>query len=195
MERELRIVISLFLVYLLYGFASLFQTGVLVTPIFLTPFVLIASAFSFALMNRKLPHVRLLFFSAIAFLFFALADEFIISLLTRAAGQKTGDFLHSRACGIVTFMLFFAYLFYSIWFLYRTTGQKLVAGVLFCILSACITSFFTDYYLFQEISIQFFCLFYFAVGQSGHHLENKVLRVISYQFLLFSLLEAFEYFL
>ncbi|MBI3134776.1 MAG: hypothetical protein HYZ14_08900 [Bacteroidetes bacterium] len=194
MERELKLVISFFLIYLVYGITSLVNTQTLIAPVFLSPFIFVSLAVFFAILNRKQKQHYALILYAVAFTFFALTDEFVMGLLTRAFGSPAYELLTTTAAGILTFLVFFGFLAFAVYFFYRNTKQKIVSVVLFSTLSACILLFFTDYFLLQELCFQFFCLTFFIFGQRGSELKNKVLRVMSYQFLLVSLLESFEYF-
>jgi len=195
MERELKIVFSIFLVYLMYGIASFVDTRTLITPIFLTSTIFVIVALIFAIINRSYPKSYALILYVVAFIAFALVDDFVIGFIGRFFGPDIYRFLTGNLFGFFAFLIFFGFLFFTVWFLYVQTRKTPAALMLLGILSACIILFFTPFFVLQEVSIQLFCLFYFIFGQRGSEPENKVLRVIAYQFLLFSLLESFEYFL
>ena len=138
MERELKIVLSCFLVYLMYGIASLVDTQVLVTPVFLTSSIFFILAVVFAITNRKNPHSYVLILYAIAFLLFALVDDFVIGFMTRLFGAPVYDFLTQHFFGFFAFLVFFGFLLFSVWFFYNQTRKKNIALALLLILSACI---------------------------------------------------------
>lgn len=194
MERELKIVVSVFLVYFIYGLTSFTQSGAFITPFFLSPLLFVSLALAFLVMNTKMPKAYILILHLIALTCFALVDEFVISIINRYIGEEVAATFKSDHFALVAFLIFFSYLLFCIAFFYRLTGNKLMTVVLFSTLCAVISLFFTDLFFWQELGFQLFCLLFYVVGQRGFDLKNKTLRVVSYQMLLISLLESFEYF-
>src|SRR5688572_19613773 len=123
MERELKIVLSVFLVYLMYGITSLFDTQVLVTPVFLTSPIFVILAGIFAITNRKEKNSYILLLYLIAFICFALVDDFVIGFLTRFLGTGVFDILTLPGFGLFAFVVFFSFLLFSVWFFYNQTRK------------------------------------------------------------------------
>ncbi|MBK9592615.1 MAG: hypothetical protein IPO32_14335 [Crocinitomicaceae bacterium] len=81
MERELKIVVLVFLTYLIFGLTSFFQTGSLITPIFLTKVILVILALIFLLMNLKEQNHWILLYALIGFTAFALQTILSLAIL------------------------------------------------------------------------------------------------------------------
>jgi hypothetical protein len=195
MERELKIILTIFLTYLIFGITTWFQTGSLITPIFLNKIILVCLSILFVGMNLKIPHLWILILYTFALLAYALTDDFIIGLLDRLLKSESAlIFVQSDLIAVISFIIFFLFLFCSVYFFYRQTGSKIPSLLLLLILVSCLSLFFTSFQILQEILIKLFFLIYFFIGQRDYTLNNKFLRLLSYQFLGLVLLESFEYF-
>lgn len=195
MERELKLVILVFLTYLIFGLTSFFQTGSLITPIFLTKVILVILSLIFLLMNLKQQDFWILLYALIGFGAFAFTDDFVISYLSQKIIGFEELFTETDFYNWVSFCVFFSFLFYAILFFWIKKKNKLVSFFLLGDLIFCLLLFFTDLGWIQEISIKVFFLTFFIACQSDFELKNKTLRVLSYLFLGLVLLESFEYFI
>jgi hypothetical protein len=195
MERELKIVVLVFLTYLIFGLTSFFQTGSLITPIFLTKVILVILALIFLLMNLKEQHYWILVYALIGFTAFAFTDDFVISYLSQKISGFEKLFTETDLFNWLSFALFFSFLFFAILFFWIKKKNKVISIFLFVDLIFCLSLFFTDLGWVQEISIKVFFLTFFIASQSDFEVKNKTLRVLSYLFLGLFLLESFEYFI
>jgi hypothetical protein len=195
MERELKIVILVFLTYLVFGLTSFFQTGSLITPIFLTKIILVILALIFLLMNLKEQNNWILLYALIAFTAFAFTDDFVISYLSQKIDGFEKLFTETEFYNWLSFFLFFSFLFYSVLFYWLKKKNKVISIFLLGDLTLCLSLFFTDLGWVQEISIKVFFLTFFIASQSDSEVKNKTLRVLSYLFFGLVLLESFEYFI
>lgn len=195
MERELRIVVIVFLTYLIFGISSWFSTGSLVTPVFLTKPVLLVVALVIWGINIREVKSWVLVYWITALICLALTDDFVLSwLYLRLGVDVMGDPEQSWWILLTTFVFFYSFLVFSVVFFARQVKVNwqiiFLAGCLFLSLAF----FLTQWSLAREISIQLFLTSYFIFSQRCSGLTDKVLRLISYQFLLLFLLESFEYF-
>jgi hypothetical protein len=195
MERELKIVVLVFLTYLIFGLTSFFQTGSLITPIFLTKIILVILTLIFLWMNRKEQNNWILFFALIGFTAFAFTDDFVITYLSQKITGLEKLFTETDLLNWLSFCLFFGFLFYSVLFFWLKKKNKAISVFLFFDLIFCLLLFFTDLDWVQEISIKVFFLTFFIASQSDFEVKNKTLRVLSYLFFGLVLLESFEYFI
>lgn len=194
MERELKIVVLVFLTYLIFGLTSFFQTGSLITPIFLTKVILVLLALIFLLMNLKEQNNWILLYALIGFTAFAFTDDFVISYLAQKIDGFEKLFTETDLYNWLSFCLFFSFLFYSVLFYWLKKKNKAISIFLLADLMVCLLLFFTDLGWIQEIIIKVFFLTFFIASQSDFEVKNKTLRVLSYLFFGLVLLESFEYF-
>lgn len=195
MERELKIVLTVFLTYLIFGLTSYFQTGSLITPIFLTKITLVILSVIFIFINFKNQDLWILTGASIALLSYAFTDDFVISYLNQKIPGFGSCFTTNNFWNWISFSVFFCFLFLSVFFLYSKTKNRIVFIFLISALIICLLLFFTNSGWIQEIMIKVFFLTYFIFCQQDSDLKNKTLRVLSYLYLGLILLESFEYFI
>jgi hypothetical protein len=195
MERELKIVVIVFLTYLIFGLTTFFQTGSLITPIILTKIILVLLAFIFLLMNLKEQDYWILVYALFGFIAFASTDDFVISYLSKKIDGFELFFTETNFFNWLSFFVFFSFLFAAILFFWIKKKNKSVSLFLLGDLLLCLFLFFTDLGWVQEVSIKVFFLVFFVACQSDFDVKNKTLRVLSYLFLGLVLLESFEYFI
>jgi len=196
MERELKIVFSVFLVFFIFALSSLFNTGTFLAPFFLSKLILVLVALVIAIINLGASKEYLLWFYFLAALAFALTDDFTISFLDQYFDTTYFDDLSgSRLFLILSLIFYFGFHFSSVLLYYLSRKQKLISFGLLIFLILSIFLIFTDRPIFGTIGFSIFFLAFFIVAQRDSELKNKTLRVISYQYLLIVLLGAFEYFI
>lgn len=195
MERELKIVLTVFLTYLIFGLTSYFQTGSLITPIFLTKIILVVLAFVFLLLNLRQQQFWILIYCLLAFISYAMTDDFVLGYLSQKIAGLEEIFAENTGLSWLAFGIFFSFLFTSVAFLWFKKKNTLISVLLFADLIFCLSLFFFDSGWVQEISIKVFFITFFMVGQNDSDVKNKTLRVLSYLFFSLVLLESFEYFI
>lgn len=195
MDKELKIVFSVFLVYFIYALSSFFNQGVFLAPIILTRFAIALVALILVLNNLKQVKVYLLILYLLCTLLLICTDTFSVGYLDMKFGVNFFTTISNSFSFILfSFIFYFGFLFYSIVHFHLESRNFLLSSILCSIIACLIFLFFTDYYLAKEILIHLFFLCYFAIIQNTSSNISKAVRLLSYQYLLLFLLESFEYF-
>lgn len=195
MERELKIIFTVFLTFLIFGFTSLFQSGSFVTPVFFIKPILFLLAIIFFLLNLKSHDKWILGMYVLAIGAYLLTDAFVLSFIHEKVSVRWAQHLESEFVSVLTLFAFFGFLFLAAYYFFKMKRNNWVTGFLFVTLAACfVLVIFTPYFILQEILIKLYLLVYFIFGQSEFNLKDKSLRVLSYQFGAIVFLESFEYF-
>lgn len=196
MERELKIVFSVFLVFFIFALTTFFNSGSFLAPFPFGKIVLVVVALILAIINLSADKEYMLWFYFLASLLFALTDEFTVLFLDHYFKTTYFDELSgSLFFLILSFILYFGFHFCALFLFYISTNQKLISLVLLILLIVSVFLIFTELAFYGTICFSIFFLLYFIVGQRDFELKNKTLRVISYQYLLLVLLGSFEYFI
>ena len=218
MEKELKIVLSVFLVFFVFALMTFFNSGTFLAPFFLNKPVMVVVALIIALINTRpiafifdnrnevvdlpeknfgsTPKVFVPWLYFIATLFFAITDDVTIQLLNHWSGNLFFDQL-----ALSPFFLWFSFIFYigfyafSIVLFYQSLGKPVMAGFLFILLAGFVFALFLDLTVLRQVFIHLFFIAFFVAAQGGSNLKNKSLRLIAYQYLLIPLLQSFEYFI
>ena len=196
MERELKIVFSVFLVFFIFALTTFFNSGSFLAPFPFGKITLVIVALILAALNLSAGKGYLLWFYFLASLVFALTDEFTVLFLDNYFNTTYFDELSGSLFFLVlSFILYFGFHFCAILLYYISWKKKFVSLILLILLVLSILLIFTDWPIYGSISFSLFFLLFFIVGQRDSELKNKTLRVISYQYLLIVLLGSFEYFI
>lgn len=196
MDKELKIVVSIFLLFFIYGLGSVYYSGSFVTFYFLNQLVLLVVAILFIIMNWKTPAKFLLLLYAFAQLLLCLIDGFTIGFL---ASKYQMEFLipihESNVLSIVFLIYYFGFfLFLSIYSLRVHQLRVIVLSQAALIASTIIFFYVPDLTWIRDLSFALFVLL-FVLGNHRFMKQNShVLQVVSYQLILLVLLEGFEYF-
>jgi hypothetical protein len=195
MERELKIVLSVFLTFFLYALSTYFSSGSFLAPFFLSKLCLVAVAVIMAVMNIRTPKSIILWCYVITTALFAITDEFTLQFLdykmdTTYLEELTSnnDFLFA------SFAIYLGFYFFSVVFYLKSHKKIFQASLLFLLLTGFLLSLFIDLTVLRHVSIHLFFILFFVFAQGDSDLKNKTLRVIAYQYLLIPLLQSFEYF-
>ena len=195
MDKELKIAVTIFLTFLVFGFASYINLGSFVTPFFINQFVFVLVAVLFYLMNYKAVHAPwLLGYVFICLLSFAV-DEFSMGYL--AQKYENNNFIHfsrSTAFSITFLILNFGFYIGLSAYLFKFTKVKWllvlqIALVLFTVLGL----FLNDLPFLGSIIFSIYLISFIVAVNRLLPTENKVLSVLTYQFLLYLVLEGLEY--
>lgn len=196
MEKELKIVFSVFLVFFIYALTTFFNSGCFLAPFFFAKLTLVIVSLIFAFINFTSPKQFLLWFYVIATALFAITDENTIGFLNFVLNTTIFDELsHSTLFLVISFIFYFSFHLTAILLYYFSFKQKILSISLSGLLICSILLFFYNESFLATISISLFFLLFFVVAQRDSELKNKTLRVISYQYLLLVLLGSFEYFI
>jgi hypothetical protein len=197
MERELKIVVSIFLIFLVFGLVSLGTSGSFATPVFLQHFVYVPVALLFYLLNiKEKGALNLLLFVPIT-MFGLLIDDFSITLLS----EKYQSNLLYELTTSVEFSWFFLFAYFGFFlymsYLFYTESKKIwimsisTLLLLFVILGL----FHTNLSGLSGIVFLLFLAFQILTLNRYSTSENKVKKVLSFQFLLIIMLQSLQYFL
>ncbi len=196
MERELKISISIFLVFFIFGLTSYFNSGSFATPVFMQHFIYVPLAILFYLLNLKSKQSYILLIYAVVCLFAFLLDEFSQQYL---ANKFESNYLYelTRSAGFsISFLIvYFGFFVFQMFYLLDKTKQYVVF-TLQAILIA-----FTIYVLSSEelfyysaISFSAFLILYVFAANKFVKSDSKVVSVLSAQFTLLFLLQICQYF-
>ena len=197
MDKELKIAVTIFLVFLVFGIASFFNLGSFATPVFMNQFIFVIVAVSFFIMNLKAPNSWVLAIYIIICFFGLVIDEFSMGYL--AEKYKNNVFLElsrSTTFSISFLVVYFGFYVFSTILLFSNTKNK---GILFIQLLLIIATIFclglNDLPYLSPVLFSLFLLTYIYSVNSLLTRDDKVLSVLSYQYFLFLVLEGLEYFL
>jgi hypothetical protein len=196
MERELKIVLSVFLAFFIYALTTWFNSGEFLAPFPFAKICLVIVALLFVVLNMRTPKYAILWLYLVCTLLFALTDEFTVQYLDYKTGLTFFNELASNYAFLVTsFLVFIGFLYFSVIFYVQTHKKPVQTSLLFLLLTGFILSFFIDLTVLRHILIHLFFILFFVFSQGDSDLKNKTLRVIAYQYLLIPLLQSFEYFI
>jgi hypothetical protein len=197
MDRELKIVVSIFLIFLIYGLTALFSGGSFATPVFINQLVLLLISVVFYVMNMKEKGAVILLFFSVLQLFMTIIDDFTVGYLSQ---KLELNFLYelssSLGFNLIVMLVYFGFYYFLAGYAFKTHQSKSLLVLKIMLLSSAIGLFFIPHLsLFRDLSFfAFILLFVISVNRFSRE-ENKVLSVVSYQMLLLFLLEGMEYFL
>lgn len=195
MEKELKIVVSVFLFYFIFGFTQVFKTQAFITPVFLTSFILIICALLFWFMNLKESRAFLLILMVGVQFSWAFSDSFFIAFVEYYF-PMAGEIIKSKIAGIISLSVFYLMNLFSVLTLFNLKDKKITPLIfLLTPLILSVLLIFSAEPVFFKFSVILFSLAFFFFGQTGSAVETKTLRVVSYQYLLLGLLQCFEYFI
>jgi hypothetical protein len=195
MDKELKIVISIFLVYFIFGIGSFFNSGSFTTPIFLNQLTLVAVAAAFFVMNIRLKHSILL----CIFFIIQLISTFIDGFSANYLAQKFDLPIILRINESISFAIFYLIIYFGFFIfitLYLYRFSKVKWGVFSQLLLIAITLLLFSiegYSWLRDIFFFIYLLNFYTVVNRFLKKNNQLLAVLSYQFLLLFLLESLEY--
>jgi len=196
MEKELKIVFSVFLVFFIYALTSFFNSGLFLAPYFFAKIMLVIVSLIFALINFNSSKNFLLWLYFIATSLFAITDENTIGFLNYIFNTLIFEELSNSLLFLVfSFTFYFCFHLIAILFYYLSSKQKLISLSLLVILIFALLLIFINESFLATISLSVFFITFFIFAQRDSDVRNKTLRVISYQYLLLVLLGMFEYFI
>lgn len=195
MDKELKIVVSIFLVYFIFGLGSFFNSGSFITPIFLNQLTLLIVAAAFFFMNLKLKHSIIL----CTYLIIEILSTFIDGFSANYLAQKMNlPFIlkinQSFSFAIFYLFIFFGFFIFITLYLYRFSRMKWVLISQLLLIATTLFLFSIDGYSWLRDTFFFvFLLGFYLVVNRFLKENNQLLSLMSYQFLLLFLLESLEY--
>ncbi|MEO9531563.1 MAG: hypothetical protein ABJG68_14760 [Crocinitomicaceae bacterium] len=197
MDKELKIVVSIFLVFLIFGLVSLSTSRIFATPIFLKHFVYLPLAILFYGMNFKQNQSWLLLMYIPVVLLGLLIDDFSVGLLVEKYHVNwlyeittTQVFSVIFIVGYFGFFILIAYLFFLA---YRKLAILIASLVLILAVITCL--FIPDFLIASgPIFLLFLAIQIFALNKYSSN-ESIAKKILTYQFLFIILMQSMEYFL
>jgi len=196
MEKELKIVFSVFLVYFIYALTSFFNSGLFLAPYFFAKITLVIVSLIFVIINFKTSRIFLLWLYFLATSLFAITDENTIGFLDYIFNTSIfGELSNSISFLVFSFIFYFSFHLIVVLFYYISSKKKLISLTLTIVLIFALLLIFINESFIATIVLSLFFVSFFIFVQGDSELKNKTLRVISYQYLLLVLLGSFEYFI
>lgn len=195
MERELKIVLSAFLVFLIFGLSTLLNSGSFVTPYFLDKIILLVISLLFIALNSKKEGSWRIYLLPIPIIGMMLGDAFYLYTLADYFENESISALYgSGLTMIVSLLMTFGYFIFVIIDLFLRTG---VTGWLLLFIFLTLASFFslgTEYFFLPHISMSLFFVLHFVFVQRNSSLLLPVHEVQATFFFGIFLLTTFQYF-
>lgn len=194
MYRELKIVVSVFLLFIIYGLSSFFSLGAFVTPFFFGKLILVIVSFLFLILNLRVKQSYFLFFALVTMICLALIDDFTVQFLSeRYQWESLLPFVDSLVFAYFSFAIFLGFYLTSIVIFHKAIRRNWLTFLLLVLFLATIVLFTVKMNYLQEIIFGSFLLVYFIVVNRFNHIEKNVLSIIGALFFLQFLLEIFKY--
>lgn len=195
MDKEFKIVISVFSFFLIYGLTSLFNSGSFETPVFFNQLIFFLVAVIFWLMNKSETGSWILaVFIPVQFLY-CLIDPFIMGYLYEVQNVELAKSIYNSTA--LNFLFLVSYFGFMVLVSFWTYKKHRRAYVLVAKLLLIFATIFLLYYPGLEFDpsypfFAFLLLFVFTVNRLTLS-ATRGLSILSHQFLLIFLLEALEY--
>ena len=197
MDKELKIVASIFLIFLIFGLVSLSTSGTFATPVFLKHFVYMPLAILFYGMNYKQNQSWLLLMYIPVVLLGLLIDDFSVGLLVEKYHVNwLFEITTTQVFSIIFIVGYFGF-FFLIAYLFFLAYQKLAILIASLVLIlAVITCLFIPDFLIASgpIFLLFLAVQIFALNKYSSN-ESIAKKILTYQFLFIILMQSMEYFL
>lgn len=197
MDKELKISISIFLVFFIFGLTSFFNSGSFATPIFMQHFILVPLSLIFFFMNTKEKHSILLLIYFLVCVAALIIDEFSqLYLANKFEFNALYDF--SKTDGFSIFFLIFYFGFFvslGIYLWYKNKQLILAILQLALIALGLILMFSETRMNYASYAFTSFLLVFILNSNRFSKEDSKVVNVLSAQFTLLFLLQLCQYFI
>ena len=197
MDKELKIAITIFLIFFVFGIASYINQGSFASPVFMNQFVFLGTAILFLILNLKSTDAFLLWLYLIPAILAFLIDHFTMGYL--AEKYQNNSLLELTQTATFSMVFLIGYFGTFLYFIIRLFKDHKKVTLFLIQLSLLLTSIvlllFTQYSIDQDICFHLFLIASILIINRFNTSNSKGLAVLSYQFLLLFLLEGLEYFL
>jgi hypothetical protein len=196
MERELKISVSIFLVFFIFGLTSYFNSGSFATPVFMQHFIYVPLAVLFYLMNLKSKHsFILLIYAAVCMLAFLL-DEFSQQYLAnKMENNVLYDVTQSASFSIIFLIIYFGFFVFQMFYLLNKTKQYVIFSLQIILLVFTIYAIsHEDLFFYSGMLFSAHLILYVFAANKFMKSDSKVVSVLSAQFTLLFLLQICQYF-
>ena len=194
MFRELKIVITILFIFLIFGLNSWFANGGFVTPFLFSKFILVITSLIFLLLNWRIKGVLWLFWSVLAYISLAISDEFSVGYFDSLLdGQNLNKISSSSGTIYLTFFLFYGFLLAQIFPFHMIYRKKWATSVLSALFLFQFVVLFLGFDFISYVVLSGYLLFYFLISSKLSGDEKNVVDVISAQSFALFFLELFKY--
>lgn len=194
MFRELKIVITILFVFLIFGLNSLFVNGGFVTPFLFSKFILFGISLLFLLINLSIKGVFWLVWSVLAYFSLAITDEFTIGYVDHLLNTSMLNHWNELNGFIyLTFFLFYGFLFAQIIPFYQAFRKKWSTVVLSLLCMGQFLFLILGYSLEAYLCMSAYLLIYFLITSRLSGNFKKVVDIIAAQSFALLILELFKY--
>lgn len=197
MDRELKIVISTFLVFFIYGLTSFFSSGSFATPVFLNQLILLGIAVLFYVLNTSKKESYFLLIYVIVQAYSCLIDGFTVEFLSQKMNNNFLADLNEQYWFNYSFMVvFFTFWIVLIWKGVKVHELKAIGALQVALLVSVLVVFFiSDFsWLRDVLFMSLVVTWIFSINKLAKS-KHEAFTILSYQFLLLILLEGMEYLL
>lgn len=194
MYRELRIALTLFLVYFIFGLYSYFSLGDFVTPFFFSKITTALLAFVFFIRNFKIKQSYFLGIAFVAFTGFMLMDDFSLYYIAeRINSTQLIEAMYDIRFIYFSFILFFSFLLISIYLLLREVINKALIAILLALFLLTIIGIIWPESINWQWSLTTYYLIYFIITQRSKLEEKSLPNIISALFIFEALVDSLKY--
>jgi len=196
MERELKISVSIFLVFFIFGLTSYFNSGSFATPVFMQHFIYVPLAVLFYLMNLKSKHSYILLLYAVVCALAFLLDEFSQQYLAnKMESNVLYNLTKSTSFSIIFLIVYFGFFVFQMFYLLNKTKHYVVFSVQAILLIITIYALSNeDLFFYSAMTFSGHLLLYVFAANKFMKSDSKVVSVLSAQFTLLFLLQICQYF-
>lgn len=194
MERELKIVVSIFLVYLIFGLTQFFISASIITPIFLNFIVAGVVSLVIFLMNLKQPKSFVLLLYFVGLNCYGLGDDLSRQFIVyRTHWEWLNTLVETTWFGWVALSLFYLAIISGTVLLHLSVKNKGLTAILLTLLSVHLLLYGYELFELQFLTLSLFFVIFFIITQRSSKVQLTVIRALSAQFLLLVILEGFRY--
>ena len=196
MDREFKIVSSIFMLFLIFGLSSIYYNGSFVTPIFLNQLVLLGVAVAFFIMNRQAKSSWILGVYILIQCLSCLVDGFTMGFLAEKFNNELLVTIYeSETVSYLFIVFYFSFMLFLVIYSYLKHKLKLLLAIMIGLIIATLVFFFLpDLTTIRDIIFLTFLLFYYVSINRVMPNEDSVISVMANQLLLIFFLEGLEYF-
>jgi hypothetical protein len=193
MTRELKVVLTIFMVYFIYGLSSLFSLYDFVTPFFLAKITLVFVSSYFLLTHLKTAQWYVQLGFTLAMLLIALQDPFVHYLFERWQWVSLPKLVSEEVWMLSTLMAYYAFFYWVIYLYWHHFKAHVWTVAMLIILSLSITFRFNGLLLLADLIFDLFLVLYFLLIVRKETEQKVIYSVLAAQFLLIVLLEIVKY--
>lgn len=196
MDRELKIVSTVFLVFLIYGFVNVANSGSFAVPVFWFQLSILFVSIAVLVLNWKRPLNFMLLAYVVAQVLLCLVDGYTVNYLATKGNPELWIALsNSMAVNWLFIICYFGFMaFFSVRLLVISSKKGVFTVPLVLLLGVCVFFFLPEQALIRDVLFMAYLALNILIINRLLKPEDRFSQLMSYQFLLLFLLESLEYF-